>query len=276
MTDTRDAQGFRALCVACDAEGYSKLPTTRQEALQADLSSVLDRSAAKAGLNRDGWSLQPQGDGELAVVPSSEGDLIVVDSFVRELDACLMALNEPRLPEARLRLRVAMHFGVATHARKGFAGPAPVLVSRLLASKALHEALADATEANLALALSDDLYDDVVRGHLTSLRETDFVAVHIHEEKFEGPAWIRVPGDRTPAAPSGASPKADPAPATDATLRVDSKIAAEEVAGEVIGVDGDLRGVGRRDVEITSDTKADTVTKTGNVTGVKLSFGGRQ
>lgn len=258
---------IRALCVAVDAKGYSEREAKGQHRLQADLLDTLNAAAADAGLDRLEWSLQPQGDGELAVLPSDQDERLVVDGFVQRLDARLTVLNEERLPEARLRLRVAMHFGVAVVSANGFSGQAPVLVSRLLASAALHEALADVPEANLALALSESLYEELVLNRLTSLRPDDFGAIEIREDKFQGRAWIRVPvrGSRPPlraAEPSASAPPPLP-------LRVEATTTTETVAGRLTGVDAELAD--QQGAEIRTSMRIGAVEKSGDVTGVKLS-----
>jgi hypothetical protein len=182
----------RHLCVAIDAKGYSSLDAVAQEEAQAVLVRLLDGATAAAGLDRLSWLLQEQGDGELALVPPEQSEELVVDAFVRELDALLDRYNHGRLPEARLRLRMAVHFGVGYRAANGYAGPAPVIASRLLASDELHEALASAPGCDLAVALSDSLYSDVILNRFTSLRPEAFTPCLVKMKEFEGKAWIRL------------------------------------------------------------------------------------
>jgi hypothetical protein len=182
----------RHLCVAIDAKGYSDLDATAQEELQAVLLRLLDGATAAAGLDRLAWSRQEQGDGELALLPPDQSEDVVVDAFARELDALLDKYNHGRRPDARLRLRLAIHFGIAYRAENGYAGPAVVVVSRLLESTELHEALAFAPECDLAVALSDSLYNDVILNRFTSLRPEAFTPYLVTVKQFEGRAWIRL------------------------------------------------------------------------------------
>jgi hypothetical protein len=175
-----------------DAKDYSSLDAAGQEDLQAALVKTLDIAAERAGLERLAWSRQEQGDGELALVPPDQDEKLVVDDFVRELDAVLDRHNHGRVAGSRLRLRVAIHHGVAYRSDNGYAGPAPVVVSRILASRELHDALAQAPNADLAVALSDGVYGDLVLNRLTTLRPSAFRCTPIKSEKFEGTAWIRV------------------------------------------------------------------------------------
>lgn len=209
----------RHLCVAVDAKDYSKLDAAGQEDLQAALVKTLDIAAERAGLERLAWSRQEQGDGELALVPADQDEKLVVDDFVRELDAVLDRHNYGRFADARLRLRVAIHHGIAYRSDNGYAGPAPVVVSRILASRELHDALEQAPSADLAVALSDGVYGDLVLNRLTSLRPGAFRCTPIKSEKYEGKAWIRVLRDAEAAA-AGARE------ADDATGPVDTESTA--------------------------------------------------
>jgi hypothetical protein len=262
---------LRALCVAVDAKGYSKLATKGQHELQKDLLGVLDAAAADARLDRMEWSLQPQGDGELAVLPGDQDERLVVDAFVRHLDAQLTALNEDRLPEARLRLRIAVHHGVAISAPNGYSGPAPVHVSRLLSSAALHEALEN-SRANLVLALSESYYEELVLSRLTSLREEDFRLSEIDEEKFQGGVWIHVPfrslqtsaDDSNPDGASGS----DPVRSASARVHAEATITADTVDGKLTGVEAELSD--HRGAEIKSELRLGAIGKTGDVYGVRI------
>jgi hypothetical protein len=198
-------QTRRHLFVAVDAKDYSRLDATAQQEAQAALMRLLEGASQAAGLDRLAWSRQQQGDGELALVPADQAEELVVDGFVRELDALLDRYNRVRLPDARLRLRMALHHGVGFPADNGYAGPAPVVVSRLLASDQLHDALAEADGSDLVVALSDTLYSDVILARFTSLRPEVFAPADIVTKKYQGRAWIRVV--RREGAGAGAAPR---------------------------------------------------------------------
>ena len=194
----------RRLCIAVDAEGYGGRDDVEQYNVQADLPDVLDEAAVAAGLDRSAWARQAQGDGELALVPPDQPEPRLIDDFIRELAAVLQLRNHNRAPAGRLRLRVAIAFGVAYEAPSGFAGGGVVATARLLASGSLHQALAEADDSDLAVALSPDVYQTVLHRH-TSLASDQFTRVQVVEKEFVGDAWIRIlPG----AKPSGDSSEA--------------------------------------------------------------------
>ena len=102
----------RCLCVAVDAEGYGRSGDRQQFTAQKVLTEVLATAAEAAGLERDTWTRQPAGDGELALLSSNEPEPRVVDDLVREIDLALRRYNRNLVRDAQLRLRVAIHHGV--------------------------------------------------------------------------------------------------------------------------------------------------------------------
>jgi hypothetical protein len=183
----------RRLLISVDARGYGGSDDRRQANMQAALLAVLDEAASRAMLARDSWWRQAAGDGELSVLPDSEPEPRVVDGFVREVSAALILHNEDLRPEARLRLRLAIHHGVAIPAANGFSGQGVVEVSRLVDSRLLREAL-QASGAELAVILSRRVFLDTVVQRHTSLRVANFRKVRVSNKEYHEDAWIQIPG----------------------------------------------------------------------------------
>jgi hypothetical protein len=195
-----DAALFRLVAVV-DMERYSARGNLEQLASQRDLDRALHAAASGAGLDRTHWQEQVGGDGELAVLPADTDPASVIADFTRELHTCLGEINSSRRPDTRLRLRLAVHFGLLMDAPFGPAGSAPVVASRLLNAQPLYEAMADAPGANLALIISKQLYDDIVMSRFRGLDPSTFREVHVVQaaKKFDQVAYIQVPGSRPPA-----------------------------------------------------------------------------
>ncbi len=183
----------RRLCLAADAVGYGRRDDYLQQDTQRYLMEVLDWAAEAAGLHRGTWNRQAAGDGELAVLPQDEQESHVVDGFVRHLDAALSRRNRILRPDARLRLRVAMHFGRLMAGDNGFAGPGPVEVARMVNSAPLRAAIDAVPDANLALLVSDTIYRDTIEPLHTTLNPAAFRKVLVQEKEFEANAWLWVP-----------------------------------------------------------------------------------
>jgi hypothetical protein len=188
-----DVRFARHPIVFVDAKNYGKKDDQRQHAIQAAIPQLLTRAAARSELDRASWGIQPGGDSELAVLPSTEPEPRVVDDFVRELKAALTRHNHDLSEGARLRLRMAIHHGVAVPADSGFAGQGVVVVSRLADCAPLRNALTR-SGADLAVILSARVFEDVVLQRYTSLSATEFRHVRVRQKEFGGDAWLLVPG----------------------------------------------------------------------------------
>lgn len=184
----------RRLLVAVDAAGYGAGTDQEHFAVQLGLTAVLDAAAARANLRRDRWMKQQAGDGELAVLPRDEPEPVIVDQYVRYLDEELTAHNANPASRRKIRLRMAVHFGTAMLADNGYAGQGIVAVSRLVESAPVKDALAAAPQACLAVILSRQIFDDVIRQGHVSVPATDFTKVSVRVKEFQDQAWVKVVG----------------------------------------------------------------------------------
>ncbi len=183
----------RSLLVCCDLRRYGAADDQLQRELQELLVRSLDRAGAAAGLDRSKWHRQAKGDEEWAVLPPDSPEHVVVDGYVRALNAELSSANRYRVPEARARMRLAIHHGAVSEGANGFPGQDSVLVSRLLNSKPAHIALEEFPEADLVVVLSEVVYSTLVLAGRTTLRPTDFRRVEVVEKTFEGHGWMWIP-----------------------------------------------------------------------------------
>ncbi|WP_309109740.1 hypothetical protein [Saccharothrix sp.] len=202
----------RSLLVCCDLRRYGAADDQLQRDLQDLLVRSLDRAGAAAGVDRSTWHRQAKGDEEWAVLPTDADELKVVDQYVRALNAELSSANRYRLPEARARLRMAIHHGAIVDGANGFPGKDSVLVSRLLNSKAAHLALDEFPDADLVVVLSEFVYSTLVQPGHTTLRASDFRKVDVTEKTFTGHGWMWIPNGDVHALDLPASPEPDAAP----------------------------------------------------------------
>ncbi|MER5525749.1 hypothetical protein ABT075_14225 [Streptomyces sp. NPDC002677] len=189
----REGLPHRRLCLAADVEQYSRLDTRAQSAVQSELVRMLDEAATLTGLDRAAWTRQPQGDLEFAVLPEATPEAAVLGPFVHHL-AIRLGDRNARPAAQRVRLRMAVDTGVVADAALGHAGPAPVAVARYVNASQLRTVLATLTAADLAVIVSDRLYQDVVRSGRPDLDPAQYVQAHVRVKEFGGYGWIRVPG----------------------------------------------------------------------------------
>ncbi|WP_433266312.1 hypothetical protein ACQPZF_40525 [Actinosynnema sp. CS-041913] len=203
----------RSLLVCCDLRRYGAADDQLQRELQELLVRCLDRAGKAAGLDRSTWHRQAKGDEEWAVLPPDTREPVVVDAYVRALNAELSAANRYRVPEARARMRLAIHHGAVVDGANGFPGQDSVLVSRLLNSKPAHIALEDFPDADLVVMLSEIVYSTLVLAGLTTLRPTDFRRVEVVEKTFHGHGWMWIPNGDVHALNLTGPPAVPPVPA---------------------------------------------------------------
>ena len=204
----------RRLLISADMEGYSRRTNSLQHRAQATFQKVMGDATAELGLERVNWLIQRGGDGELAILPPGTSERLVISRLVPVVARLLRLHNEGLSPEARVRLRIAVHQGlVHLDGDNGYPGDAVVHVCRLVDAPAIKEALRRFQGAVAALIVSDHMYQDVVR-HYPDLRPEQFapIVVELPEKRFSAQAWIYVPGENATvisdaAGPDGPDPK---------------------------------------------------------------------
>ncbi|MET7420413.1 hypothetical protein [Dactylosporangium sp. NPDC005555] len=222
---SESAHPRRCVLVAVDMERYSPRDNLRQYRAQQLFREVMNEAVTSVGLDRARWTTQQSGDGELAILPEDTSELTVVADFVPALDRILREHNRSLLPEAKVRLRVAIHQGlVHLTGANGFPGEAVVEVSRLLDADALRRALDAFPHAAVALIVSRSIFQDVVRQRYRGLRPERFAEVRVTVKQLTMDAWICVPDEDAsavawnppePTAPVAPPPvKVEPAPAS--------------------------------------------------------------
>ncbi|GGL27947.1 hypothetical protein [Planomonospora parontospora] len=193
---TEPAMPMSHAALAVDIQNYSGRNDLQQLHLQSALTQVLDAATSAVGLDRSRWSeRQPQGDGEFAWLPPDVHLDVLVGPFIRELHAELGGHNR-RCPGdfcTPIRLRVALHFGpVRLGAATGVAGGHAVRVGRLLDSAPVRVALDACQAADLALIVSDRLYDDFISQGLGKPEQYRRVRVEVKRDHCI--AYVHVPG----------------------------------------------------------------------------------
>ncbi|MEV6442077.1 hypothetical protein [Amycolatopsis sp. NPDC051716] len=227
----RGSDFSRHLLISLDVQGYGGRDDRQHASIQSGLLAVADTAAVRCGLDRTTWHRQGAGDGELAILPPGTPEPVVVDDYVRELVAALADHNHDLAADARMRIRIAIHHGVAMPGANGWTGQGVVGVSRLVDSAPVRGALRAFPDADLAVLVSRQIYTDVVAQRHTSLKPGEFREVVVRQKEFTDVAWLRVPGHDV----HGARLSADPPPAEPAGTRV-TAAAGQHYRAEAITV----------------------------------------
>ncbi|MFI0370818.1 tetratricopeptide repeat protein [Actinomadura sp. 1N219] len=222
------ARSRRSLCAGLDIKGWSSRLVPEQIRAQQALVGVALAACREAGLPEE--IVQSSGDGVLIMPPSDIDESAVIPALVSELEVALWQENRLLADGARIRLRLALTSGLVTPGPAGFNGTAVIDCFRLLDSPPVKAALDDFPRAQLAVIVSDHLYQDVIRNGFRSLSPEDFWQVRssLPGKGFSMDAWLYV-SDRAggPAVvPSG------PTSAPDAAAHAAPHVAPDASRGE--------------------------------------------
>lgn len=185
----------RRLLVSVDMQRYSQRDNIAQHRAQQVFHSVMADAVRTVGLDRSGWKTQPGGDSELAILPVDTPEPTVVGALASCLDRILRQENRHLLPQAKVRLRMAVHEGlVHLDSANGYAGDAVNTVCRLRDAGCLKQALAVFQDAALALIVSEPIYREVVAQRYDGIRDNRFRRIFIDDEEkqFRSEAWMCV------------------------------------------------------------------------------------
>lgn len=193
--NNRPTPEYRTL-LTVDIEDYSSRTDAEQRGLQSGLMTALVLAADAAELEREQWVKQPGGDGLMALLPPGTDVERVLDVFVRRLDAELGSYNRLREQPtwSRIRLRLALHTGpIHVDGEFGWPGRHAVLPARLRDSKPVRVALAARPEADLAVIVSAEVYDDYVTQGPGHPRPSEFRAVRVEEKRQSYVGYLHLP-----------------------------------------------------------------------------------
>ncbi|MFC4065091.1 hypothetical protein [Actinoplanes subglobosus] len=184
---------FHAIALV-DIEGFGARPNPVQKQVREDLYRIVRTALAEAGFDPSRVAQEDRGDGILMIDPDASV-LSWVGDFVHRLNLGLAEKARTTAPIARIRLRVAVHHGLCEHDGEGWVGAAVNTTARLVDALPLKEALAAAEQAHLALIVSRQVFDDVIRHDYRSVDSSTFEQVAINAKELRDEiAWIHVPG----------------------------------------------------------------------------------
>src|SRR5690606_24875888 len=197
----------RRLCLAVDLRHYSRHSYPEQEDAQYRLRLVVEHALRRARVLRVRAQQQLQGDGQLVVFPAGTDAVRAVPELVLGLRDGLYQSNRAPGAFGRLRMRAALGLGAVSRADRGYLGDCVVLVNRLVDADVVRGALEAEEHSDLALAVPDELYREVILPHGDRLpsvgfRQTDVV---VPGKDFACRAWLHVPR-LAPARDAGTEP----------------------------------------------------------------------
>jgi hypothetical protein len=173
-----------------DVAGYGTRSAPAQNEVQRRLPLLVVDSLAECGMDLGSVDHEWTGDGINVVLPADVDPTVVLPVLIRSLAANLGADNVRSVD--RIRLRMAVGVGLVEQSAAGFGGPMIVDTNRLVGSAPLRAALAAYPSADLAVAISDQVYATVIRPGYPGIPGSQFNRVSVVAKEFTGPAWIWV------------------------------------------------------------------------------------
>jgi hypothetical protein len=206
--------------VVVGIESFSARTNFQQAILRADMYEVVKGAARCAALRWDQFHTEDRGDGVVMLIPPSVSPVRLAGEFISALDQCLAGRAEGRTVTQAMRLRVALHCGLASRGEHGWSGGAVELACRLADATPLRDALKGGTRAHLAFAVSDPVHQAVICQGYRSIDAAAYAPVRFDARQLLGiNAWITVPGYAAPPGVELARHR-EPVPAQTASAAV--------------------------------------------------------
>jgi len=185
-----DGQIFRIL-VALDIEqfGHPERDDQVRMQLRRALFEVVRKALSSGGVHARTWVAWGTGDGLLLLVEPSVDTARVLRALLDRLPDELRSYNRLRIGAATLRTRAVLHIGHIMLDEHGALGEQVVQVFRLLDADPLRDWLRR-IPAPVAVAVSQDVYRQVIHQRALGLDPADFQPLSIEVKETRTRAWV--------------------------------------------------------------------------------------
>ncbi|KAB2350163.1 hypothetical protein [Actinomadura rudentiformis] len=157
--------------------------------LRGAVHQITERACRLAGVCWDGSHHEDRGDGLFVIVEPDTSVTTLLTRVVPELLRGVRRHNKLSSRTAQIRLRVAVHAGFVRLDDHGAAGLALIELFRLLDAPAFRAVLNESA-SDFAVAVSDYLFDEVVRHSGELAAEFRAIPVELKETDMRGWVWL--------------------------------------------------------------------------------------
>ncbi len=177
--------------LALDIEGFAEpyRDDRARVAVRAGFYRMLRESFHAAGLIWADVEHKDAGDGAVVIISPLVPKVLLIDPLLVCLRATLAEHNRTAQLAERIRLRCAVHAGEVSNDEYGLSGIDLILAFRLLDADELRSSLAK-SPADLAVIVSDTIYQAVVRHGYRGIDPTTYHPVSVQVKKNRIHAWI--------------------------------------------------------------------------------------
>ncbi|WP_322763255.1 hypothetical protein [Frankia sp. Cr2] len=182
--------------VVVDIEDWSGRGSRTQVDLRRRLRQAVSDGLEAVGLSaRHGAapSMQDRGDGMLIAIEPMVSLVDLTDTFLDRLTTALRQDRQLAHASARMRLRVAIHDGDVLIDGDVITGRHAVEVCRLVDAEPLRAAFVAAPEADLAVIVSDRVYQSVLTEDYGRVPPSAYQPVDVTVKSLRTRAWVHVP-----------------------------------------------------------------------------------
>lgn len=179
-----------------DVESWSSRPAVSASRIQEALRAIEAKGLQSLGLNWADVGRQATGDGAILALPGEIPKESITTDFVEALRIAVLDHDADCDDDEVIRLRLALNAGEALDGVGEWAGEPVITACRLVDTPVIRRVLAGSMGFPLALIVSAQWYDAVIReGYAPA---DGYQEVWAAGKSYEGAAWVRVPGRKRP------------------------------------------------------------------------------
>ena len=179
--------------VLVDVQDSGRLTSRQQTRMRADLLRICACGLAAIQQPWEDADSMDLGDGlRFLMSPEITPPTRIIDEFGMAVEDALREHTAASGTSGRIRLRMAIHFGFLDRIDEAWSGEPLVHATRLVNAVAVKQLLRDSEHANLALVVSDDFYQKIIRQGHTRESPAGYQRIDVVEKELATNAWARL------------------------------------------------------------------------------------
>jgi class 3 adenylate cyclase len=175
--------------VVVDMAGSGSWHNQVQLRARAALTAAVRAALRGAGIPRHSVAVEDRGDGMILLFPATVPKVAILDPAIRLLAERIHAHNVTS-GDPRIRLRLSVHAGEVHRHGRGWAGTDLNTACRLVNAAPLYDLLREDPGTDLAMVLSDLIYQGTARHHYRDIDPAGYDRVSVQAKELTTTAWL--------------------------------------------------------------------------------------
>lgn len=175
--------------VVVDMTGSGSWHNQVQLRARAALTESVRAALRGAGIPRHSVAVEDRGDGMILLFPATVPKVVILDPAIRLLAEGMNAHNTTS-GDPRIRLRLSVHAGEVHRHGRGWAGSDLNTACRLVNAGPLYDLLRRHPDTDLALVLSDLIYQGTARHHYRDIDPATYHSISVQAKELNATAWL--------------------------------------------------------------------------------------